>query len=88
MNKWKFTLPNSKALRQAIADEDSDAVYREIIKAYEWISQRFDDDYIIDSLIEEVQWDLDCQAFDEDSVNAHLDNFYQYCDARRVWIEL
>lgn len=88
MANWKFTLPNSSELRQAIENEDSDAIYREILKAYEWISQRFDDDYTIDSLMEEVQWDLDCQAFDEESVNSHLEELYNYCDARKVWIEL
>lgn len=30
MSKWKHTLPNSKDLRKAIEDEDSDAIFREI----------------------------------------------------------
>ena len=86
--KWKFTLPNSKELRQAIEKEDSDAVYRELIKAYNWIAQRVDDDYTIDSLVDNLEWDLDCQAFDEESVDAHLSEFYDYCDYRKVWIEI
>lgn len=88
MSKWKFTLPNGVALRQAIMDEDCNTVYQELIKGYEWIEQRVDDDYTIDALIEEVKWDLDCQAFDEDSVNAHLNTFYDYCNEMGVWIPL
>lgn len=88
MKEWKFTLPNSNALREAIENEDAAAVYDELSKAYEWISQRFDDDYIIDQLVDDLQYDLECQAFDEESVNSHLNEFYNYCDDRRVWIEI
>ena len=85
--KWKFTLPNSKELRQAIEDEDGEQVLKELISAYEWIAIHMDD-YAIDALIEDVQWDLDCQAFDEESVDSHLEDFYNYCDNRGVWVEL
>lgn len=86
MNKWKYTLPNSKALRQAIEDEDSDLIYREIIKAYKWAEEHFAEDNRIE--ISEVEDDLEFEAFDEDSVNMHLENLWNYCDARRIWVEL
>lgn len=86
MAKWKFNLPNSNTLRQAIEDEDSDAILREIVKAYKWIAETFDEDMTAE--IESVNDDIECQAFDEDSVNYHLNNLYDECDDRKVWIEL
>ena len=86
MSKWKFTLPNSKALRQAIEDEDSDAILRQIVIAYEELSKILEED--MTSEIESVRDDIECQAFDEDSVNYQLSNLYDICDARKVWIEL
>lgn len=84
--KWKFTLPNGKALRQAIEDEDSETILREIIKAYEWMAETLEEDNTNE--IASVTDDLECEAFDEDSVNYHLDGLYDYCDARKVWVEL
>lgn len=88
MSEWKFTLPNSKELRQAIEDEAYETILNEIIKGYQWIEQRRDEDCIIDSYIEEIQFDIDCGAFDEETVNSHLEDFYDFCDSRRVWIEI
>ena len=84
--KWKFTLPNSKALRKAIEDEDSDNILREIVKAYEWMSTALNEDMTAE--IENVTDDIECQAFDEDSVNYHLGDFFDICDARGVWVEV
>ena len=85
MNKWKYTLPNSKALRQAIEDEESELIYREILKAYEWAESVFHDTFYE---IQNVQDDLEVEAFDEDSVNMHLEDLWDYLDMRRVWVEL
>lgn len=86
MNKWKYNYPASKELRQAIEDEDSDLIYREIIKAYKWAEEYFAEENDIE--ISEVEDDLECQAFDEDSVNMHLEDLWNYFDARRVWVEV
>lgn len=86
MAKWEFNLPNSNALRQAIEDEDSFEILKQIAEAYKWMSQTFNDD--MQSEIESVNDDIECQAFDEDSVNYHLNNLYDECDFRKVWIEL
>lgn len=84
--KWKFTLPNSQELRKAIKDEDSDAILREIIKAYGWMESLFGEDNSFE--IRRVRDDIECQAFDEDTVNMHLDEFWSACDNRRVWVEI
>lgn len=86
MGKWNYTLPNSKELRKAIEDEDSDAIFREIIKAYKWMETRFGEDNFFE--INYVEDDLEVEAFDEDSVNMHLEDFWDACDARRVWVAL
>lgn len=86
MSEWKYNLPNGKALRQAIEDEDSDAIYREIIEGYKWLETTLREDNSCE--IMSVEDDLECEAFDEDSVNYHLSDFYDYCDARKVWVEL
>lgn len=88
MSKWKFTLPNSKELRYAIGIEDCDAIYRQIIEAWKWLASTRDDDYTIDSYLDDVEFDLECQAFDEESVDSHLSNLYDYCDENGVWIEI
>lgn len=84
--KWKLNLPNSKTFRESVEEENSMRVYEEIIKGYEWMSKVFNEDMTIE--IQNVSDDLECEAFDEDSVNVHLDDFYYQCDARKVWIEL
>lgn len=86
MSKWKYTLPNSKELRKAIEDEDSDAIFREIINAYKWMETHFSENNSFE--INHVEDDLKVEAFDEDSVNMHLEDFWDACDARRVWVEL
>lgn len=86
MSKWKYTLPNSKELRKAIEDEDSDAIFREIINAYKWMETHLGEDNSFE--INHVEDDIEVEAFDEDSVNMHLEDFWDACDARRVWVEL
>lgn len=86
MPKWKYTLPNSKELRQAIENEDSDTILREIINAYKWMETQFQEDN--SSEISSIEDDIECQAFDEDSVNYHLEGLYDICDERKVWIEI
>lgn len=86
MSKWKFNLPNSNALRQAIEDEDSETILKQIVEAYKWIAETFNED--MTSEIDSVQNDIECQAFDEESIDYHLNDLYDECDYRKVWIEL
>ena len=86
MSKWNYNLPNSKELRQAIEDEESELIYKEILKAYEWMETHFGEDN--SSEILQVEDDLEVEAFDDDSVNMHLEDFWDACDARRVWVAL
>ena len=86
MAKWKYNLPNSSTLRQAVEDENSEEILKQIVEGYKWMAKTFDED--MTSEIESVNDDIECQAFDEDSVNYHLNAFYDECDCRKVWIEL
>lgn len=83
--RWKHTLPNSKALRDAIEEEDGSKVLTEIVNAYKWIESTFREDMSME--IANVTDDIECEAFDEDSANYHLESLYDECDARKVWIE-
>lgn len=86
MAKWKYNLPNSSTLRQAVEDENSEEILKQIVEAYKWMAKTFDED--MTSEIEIVNDDIECQAFDEDSVNYHLNDLYDECDCRKVWVEL
>ena len=34
MAKWKYNLPNSSTLRQAVEDENSEEILKQIVEAY------------------------------------------------------
>ena len=86
--RWVFTLPNSKEIRTLIdSEDDNKALLEEIIEAYKLIGRHFgDDEEDIEMCIESVQEDIELEAFDDESVNYHLNDFYDYCDERKVWI--
>lgn len=88
MANWKFTLPNSAKIKNLIACEDNNAeLLKEIIEAYKSIWNHFGEEED-ESILESIQEDIELEAFDEDSVNWHLHELYDYCDERKVWIAL
>lgn len=85
MKKWEYILPNAQDLRKAIDDDNAVGVLFQVIKAYEWAADMFGEEI---SEAEYVREELELEALDEDSVNMHLDNFWDYCDRNRIWVEL
>lgn len=87
---WRYTLKNGPALRQAIEDEEPDAVVTELRKCYDELhNQGFIDDRDYESWVEEGLDFLDPDDDDYyDSIDFELDQFYDLCDNIRVAIPL
>jgi hypothetical protein len=97
MRKWKYTLKNSKKLRNAIKEENYNDVlqillicYREVINyfIYKGItkSEDFEDEY--NYYTENIQDMINYGCFDENDINYELNDFYDLCDNTNIWIEL
>jgi len=92
MTNWK--MKTGSHLRELIQSEDeSEAncklILEEIIKEYNNIQKTLKLDYdIFESTIEDIQGDIEFEAFDVDTVNYHMSDLYDWCDTLKVWIEL
>lgn len=87
---WNYTLKSGKALRTAIDKEDYaelknalGAAYKEINKA---LPEGFDEDELEEKLTDLEFLDLDSDA--EDDWNYELSDFYDLCDALRIWVSI
>lgn len=100
MGRWKYTLKSGKMLRESILQDDSEEVLKNLKKCFEeihsLIPQMYDEDDLeediaeIDSQLDNLEnyeeYDMtreDC----EDAINYCLDNFYDICDANRIWVD-
>ena len=95
MANWRFKLTEGKALREAIDNEDKDAVLDNLILCWKAIRELMPDDY------EEYELEDDIEAIgavredmeyeDEDYVEEEIDgllwDFYDFCDGYRIWAE-
>jgi len=102
MAQWKYKLRNGKALRDAIeADEDYDKVLDLLIACLKEINAKFPDRYDSSDLetdIDDIEnqrdnlenyEDYDMTFEDvQDEINYLLNDFYDLCDALRVWVSL
>lgn len=92
MAKWKHTLLNGKELKELISsgdtsEENCEQILTMLIIAYKEIKIFLKlDEYWLDNEVNEVQDDIDCAAFDEETVDYHLQNFYDTCDQLKVWV--
>lgn len=87
---WNYTLKSGKALRTAIDKEDYTALksalgaaYKEINKA---LPEDFDEDELKEKLTDLEFLDLDSDA--EEDWNYELSEFYDLCDALRIWVSI
>ena len=87
---WNYTLKSGKSLRTAIDKEDYAALknalgaaYKEINKA---LPEDFDEDELEEKLMDLEFLDLDSDA--EDDWNYELSDFYDLCDALRIWVSI
>lgn len=87
--RWSYTLKSGSALRSAIKDGDPMDVIHSLQNAYAELRDA--------GLIDEDDFDSytgDFELYEEDdddieeSADYELDNFYDLCDALKVWIPL
>lgn len=103
MRQWKYTLKNSKELRNAINNENYLEILKELIKSYKQIVKIEIKDGIIsmseeeDTLndyISDIQNYIDYELMDieninqEDDINYFLNDLYDLCDNLNIWISL
>jgi len=85
MANWKRHLQSGKALREAIALEDTKALLICIIACWEEIGDEANNDEI-ESLKDLLEEDLSEGNYGE--IDYHLNELYDYCDSTKIWIEL
>ena len=85
--KWNYTLKSGKALRQAIADEDYEAVKERLIAAYKEINEAMPDIYDEDDLAYDIS-NLEVMDLDEDEIDYALSDFYDLCDNLGIWVDI
>lgn len=103
MAEWKYTLKTSSNLRDAIKNEDPEAVLDALEKAWMEIYFYLSDENIYDSSdldndLDNINNERDNLAYYEDydmTLNDVIDNIdylcnelYDFCDAERIWIEI
>ncbi len=103
MAEWKYTLKASSDLRDAIRNEDPNAVLDALEKAWMEIYFYLSDENIYDSSdldddLDNINNERDNLAYYEDydmTLNDVIDNIdylcnelYDFCDAERIWIEI
>lgn len=103
MAEWKYTLKTSSDLRDAIRNEDPNAVLDALEKAWMEIYFYLSDENIYDSSdldddLDNINNERDNLAYYEDydmTLNDVIDNIdylcnelYDFCDAERIWIEI
>lgn len=90
MAGWRYTLKFGKALRNAIEEEDYEAILDALVACFSELSRALPDDY------DDLDRDLDDIAIIkenmedgddvEDEINYKLEDLYDLCDALRVWV--
>lgn len=101
MANWKYKLKSGKALRDAINAEDNVDTLNALRDCFEEIHRAMPDMYDEDELeddINEIENQLDnCENYAdydmtlddvEDAVNYMLEEFYDLCDAYRIWVDI
>lgn len=100
MAQWKYTLKNGRALKDAISEDDDYSVLDILAACLKEINAKFPDDYEEYELEEDLDdienqrdnlenyEDYDMTYEDvEDEINYLLNEFYDLCDALRVWVD-
>ena len=93
MARWNYTITNGTALREAIYEDDAEKVVERLIKCYEELLKKLNDEdrnwkeYDIEDSIETLKL-YDVASDDEDNVNDYLDEFYAICDDVGAFVAL
>ena len=101
MATWNFKLKSGKALRQAIDSEDIVDILTALEDCWREIHEKMPDDYDENDLendLDEIENQLDnAENYDDydmseedvrEEVDYLLDQFYDFCDNVRIWVEL
>lgn len=97
MKKWKYTLKNGIALREAIDKEDMKRVLEILLDCYDEIMNYFvkegytepeDRNYEYENYTEDIIMELNSEEYDEDLINWLLSEFYDLCDIYNIWVAL
>lgn len=103
MRQWKYTLKNSKALRNAINNENYLEILKELIKSYKQIVKieikdgiisMSEEENTLNDYISDIQNYIDYELMDieninqEDDINYFLTDLYDLCDDLNIWISL
>lgn len=87
VGKWNYTLKSGEALRHAIADGDGQMVVLHLITCYrELLDAGYIDANDYERYVEEIRECIEDDEVDVDAVNYELHEFYDLCDALRVWV--
>lgn len=86
--KWRYTLKNGRALRDAIETEDYIAILATIQLCYQELNDAgIIDDDDCEEWVEEIDY-LNVDEMDDDDIDYWLDQLYDVCDNLDVWIPL
>ena len=101
MARWKYTLKTGKELREALQENDMEETLNILKKCWREIHKALPEEYDEDDLnndIDDIENQLDnLENYDdydmtledvEDEINYLLDNFYDFCDNMRIWVEV
>lgn len=85
--KWNYVLAGGRDLRKAIDEGDVQAVVLHLESCYkELLKAGLIDEYDYDRFEDEAHLSLYGDEIDEDDVDYEMSEFYDLCDALRVWI--
>ena len=97
MAKWTKSCKEFKTVRDMIDRWDEDdvngkAILEELIKiCKELAEEKWDDDYWseeFEDFATKIEEDIDIiETDDEDEIDYYLSEFYDLCDAARVWLD-
>lgn len=92
MAKWRYTLKFGEALRNAIYDEDYEAILDALVACFTELNQALPEDYDEDELerdledISAIKENFDDGEDIEDDINYKLDELYDLGDNLLVWV--
>ncbi len=100
MSKWKYELESGANLRKAIDDDDNVLTLDALAECYKEIHRRMPEaygKYELENDLDEIENQRDnLENHDEyemslkdceDDINYLLRDFYDFCDANRIWVK-
>lgn len=92
MARWRYTLKFGEALRNAIHDEDYEAVLDALVACFTELHKALPEDYDeyeLENDLEDItiiKENMEDGDDVEDDINYELSDFYDLCDGLRVWV--